>query len=288
MKVLIILLWVLLALVGVLALIAVSRLGVSVRYTKNNPQVFLHLGFVKINTAFFSKKQAKADKIKKRSLKKDLKKALRTQQSQNTQKTAPIPSKSTERNINSLPKEESAETNINNTSDRKKESVNSEHSDTSSGKKTHPLRKEQDKETKNISFISRFIKKAKSAGISELIQLIVQTLTDISPHFSESAQIKISRFRITVSNIDADKTALNYGVFCIAHQNLNYICSLYSIFKNNDKASGVYFDFDSGKTKAELDIKFSLRVYSLIKILITLYKSANTFKSTHSKEATTL
>lgn len=116
--------------------------------------------------------------------------------------------------------------------------------------------------------------KEKSAGkrnvrVTDTLKLVADILFAIKRRFFKYLRIKVAKLNLVVATDDAAKTAIEYG---LAVQGVQYIVSFLESITNFsvEKNGSIYVDCDycTEKTRFDLDITFSLRVWQAAAILI--------------------
>ena len=105
--------------------------------------------------------------------------------------------------------------------------------------------------------------------LSDTVSAITALVKKIVSKFFRHLRIDVAKIHISVGTPDAAKTAVLYGVVC---QGVAYLCEILERITNVKKTKqtdiSVVSDFVSGKTKADIDISFSLVVWQALDILI--------------------
>lgn len=141
-------------------------------------------------------------------------------------------------------------------------------------------------EKKRVSVEKKKLKKAKKAGsegnnqneapkkkrdIKPLVRLLMRILRAFVRKFPGYLQTEVRRLVIGVSTDDASKTAITYG--CVV-QSVQYTVSFIKAYSNlrqtKDAVVSVYPDFLRDKSKIELDITLSIRIWQVLRLAIEL------------------
>lgn len=138
-------------------------------------------------------------------------------------------------------------------------------------KKKRKNRKKAKKKDENEK--KEYVKKvSKTKGIEglasiliELVKLICSAIKGLAEH----AVVKKFEFLVKVAGEDAADTALKYGKYCgVIYSAVSLICGT---AKCDDYTLKVAPDFsDNAKTQIDLDVRFNIRVFYIIKYLLRL------------------
>ena len=277
-----ILLFTLLALICLALALIVSRAGISVRIKNGETKLFLHLGVLKLNAEIFFGSSEKKVRVKKENLKKFLKKSVLQPLRENTSVSYVA--------LNQKAPHDSTSKTADNTSKSASSTAFSRdthlHNQNTNGEKTFSkaVFEKQAQEHSTGKFLKTFTKAVKSAEPAELILLIKNTLFDLKDKLTKYARISIRRFNITVSDTDAAKTALNYGILCISYEQLLGVLDEYKNLSFKHKKCGIFYDFVAGKTKVDVDIKLTMPVYGILICIFEVYSNANNFSKRQNRK----
>lgn len=110
-------------------------------------------------------------------------------------------------------------------------------------------------------------KKKKKHSIVETLTLLKDIFSSVAPKLAKYLKITLAKIHITVATDDAAKTAITYGV---VSQSVAYLIEALDIHANlcGERDIAVDVDYLSEKSRADLDIKLSLRVWQVIYILL--------------------
>lgn len=107
-------------------------------------------------------------------------------------------------------------------------------------------------------------------ALSDTVSVITALVKKIVSKFLRHLRIDVARIYVSVGTPDAAKTALLYGVVC---QGVAYLCEILDRITNVKKTKktevSVVSDFVSGKTRADINISFSLVVWQALDILLS-------------------
>jgi len=138
-----------------------------------------------------------------------------------------------------------------------------------------------DKEVTKIEKTVAKVKKDLMTGeykLSEIIEIIKQIADILIKNFQKYLKLKIKSFIITVATEDAQQTALTYGSVTQAVYYLYEFLNCH--FKLACDDIKVYSDFGKTKMSYDINIKFSIRVWHALKmILLTVIKYQNIDKN---------
>ena len=135
-------------------------------------------------------------------------------------------------------------------------------------KKAAKKAEKKQSEKKSGKVLSEKTEPKEKRDISELIEAVVEIVRVFFERFGRHLHIKLRRLNITVASPDAASTAVLYGAVCGAVQcllELLYNSVTLTLPKNEEIT--VTPDFTSEKTRADVDITFSLRLWQVIDIL---------------------
>ncbi len=111
----------------------------------------------------------------------------------------------------------------------------------------------------------------KKRDVKPLVRMLLRILKVFIQRFPRYLQITVSRFVIGVATDDAANTAVTYGYVCQSAQYLITYIKLNSNLKQTRKAVvSVYPDFTTDKSKIELDVTLSIRIWQVLALGITL------------------
>lgn len=103
--------------------------------------------------------------------------------------------------------------------------------------------------------------------ISELLDQVLEIVKAFLERFAHHLHIKVKRLRIIVASSDAATTAVLYGAVCGTVQCiLELLDNTVSLTVPKNEEIIVTPDFTSAKTKADVDIAFSLRIWQIFDI----------------------
>ena len=107
-------------------------------------------------------------------------------------------------------------------------------------------------------------------ALSDTVSVITALVRKIVSRFFRHLRIDVAKIYVSVGTPDAAKTALLYGVVC---QGVAYLCEILDRITNVKKTKktevSVVSDFVSGKTRADINISFSLVVWQALDILLS-------------------
>ncbi len=140
-------------------------------------------------------------------------------------------------------------------------------------KKEAKAKKKSDKksEKKKTSKVSQALqtKPKEKRDISELLETVLEIVKVFLERFGRHLHIKVKRLRIIVASMDAATTAVLYGAVCGTVQCiLELLDNTVSLVVPKNEEIVVAPDFISTKTKADVDIAFSLRIWQIFDIAI--------------------
>ena len=286
-----IILYVLLAVIGLVLLLLALRIGFSVRVSGESRRIFVHAGFLKIDTARFTEKKHKI-KIKKQSLEKFLEDNAENGGTQNVSKNknngepkkdgAPrvTDEKNGVKNENNVKPSENfaaSGTKIQNG----QLTAGTAQNKTSAGEKSSGRPSDNDNTVENSkSFFEMF----RELPVTELLSLIKDTLKELREPFGKYARLKIRKLDIVISTPDAANTAIIYGTASLAYQTLIDVCGGFKFFKIKHKSCGVYYDFSKTQSTVLCDIKFTMAVWQIILCLLPVIKSYFRFRKISQNE----
>ena len=111
----------------------------------------------------------------------------------------------------------------------------------------------------------------KKRAIKPLVRMLLRVLKVFIQRFPRYLQITVSRLVIGVATDDAANTAVTYGYVCQSAQYLITYIKLNSNLKQTRKAVvSVYPDFTAEKSKIELDVTLSIRIWQVVALGIAL------------------
>ena len=111
----------------------------------------------------------------------------------------------------------------------------------------------------------------KKRDLKPLLRMLLRILKVFIQRFPRYLQVTVSRLVIGVATDDAANTALTYGYVCQSAQYLLTYIELNSNLKQARKAVvSVYPDFTAEKSKLELDVTLSIRVWQVLALGIAL------------------
>lgn len=139
-----------------------------------------------------------------------------------------------------------------------------------SKKAAHPEKTVQKKSVKS----GEKIRKPFSETASEILELITDILSDISDPFKKVLRVDVKKLYVTVASEDAHKTAILFGNANTALGSLIYVCEDFASIDIDKENTGVYSDFCSDKTKADVCIVLTL---SLRHTVICVFKALKRF-----------
>ena len=134
--------------------------------------------------------------------------------------------------------------------------------------KKKAAKKVEKKKTNKVS--SKVQAKSKEKrDISELLDTVLEIVKVFLERFGRYLHIKVKRLRIIVASTDAATTALLYGAVCGTVQCiLELLDNTVALVVSKNEEIVVAPDFASTKTKADVDITFSLRIWQMLDIAI--------------------
>ena len=270
-----IILYVLLAVIGLVLLLLALRIGFSVRVSGESRRIFVHAGFLKIDTARFTEKKRKI-KIKKQSLAKFLEDNAENGGTQNVSKNKNNGVKN-ENNVKPSENFAASGTKIKNG----QLTAGTAQNKTSAGEKSSGRPSDNDNTVENSkSFFEMF----RELPVTELLSLIKDTLKELREPFGKYARLKIRKLDIVISTPDAANTAIIYGTASLAYQTLIDVCGGFKFFKIKHKSCGVYYDFSKTQSTVLCDIKFTMAVWQVILCLLPVIKSYFRFRKISQNE----
>ena len=270
-----IILYVLLAVIGLVLLLLALRIGFSVRVSGESRRIFVHAGFLKIDTARFTEKKRKI-KIKKQSLAKFLEDNAENGGTQNVSKNKNNGVKN-ENNVKPSENFAASGTKIKNG----QLTAGTAQNKTSAGEKSSGRPSDNDNTVENSkSFFEMF----RELPVAELLSLIKDTLKELREPFGKYARLKIRKLDIVISTPDAANTAIIYGTASLAYQTLIDVCGGFKFFKIKHKSCGVYYDFSKTQSTVLCDIKFTMAVWQIILCLLPVIKSYFRFRKISQNE----
>ena len=108
------------------------------------------------------------------------------------------------------------------------------------------------------------------SALSDTVSVITALVKKIVSRFFRHLRIDVAKIYVSVGTPDAAKTAVLYGVVC---QGVAYLCEILERITNVKKTKktevSVVSDFVSGKTRADINISFSLVVWQALDILLS-------------------
>ena len=111
----------------------------------------------------------------------------------------------------------------------------------------------------------------KKRAIKPLVRLLLRIIKVFIKKFPKYLQVTVSRLVIGVGSDDAANTAITYGY---AVQTVQYIISYIKLNSNLQQTKkaviSVYPDFTAVKSRLELDVTMSIRVWQLVALGIAL------------------
>lgn len=112
-------------------------------------------------------------------------------------------------------------------------------------------------------------KKNKDRSLSETISLVRDIASTVLHRSLKHARVTVDRLAITVATPDAAQTAILYGGVCAALAALTEILNNFSHLRIRDAARfGVAVDYTSERCRADVCIRFTLRIHHVISIAI--------------------
>ncbi len=253
----------LLILLALVIFFLVTPMCISVKYTPQKSKIYLRVGFIFINLD----KSEKKKRVKKQSLKKHLKK-------QNA-KYASV----------SAPKKDFQTSKAHLFTENTKPGENQ----STQGTLNSPTQSTSNKDTQNpsspytsastpTSLLEDLIQALKIIHPTEIIKLFTKTLSDIKDPLSQYAKVKIKKLDVSVASEDAAKTAIMYGVACIAYDQLIDVASEFSVMRIKEKNCNIYYDFAAEQSYASAHIKLSIAPIRAIPIALSVYNNISQFK----------
>ncbi len=260
------LLYIILILLLLIFIVIITPVGASVKYSDGKSDIYLHIGLLRLNTAWFKSKKPKIIKVKKKSLKKLLAKKSKSQVTPPPDKTkAQVLSKSAD-------VQKSSHDFTDKTPAFQSNDANDLHKD--------PCKKQDFSSTPskdNTSFIKKLASSLKNAEPYEILDLINKCLCDVKDPLAKHTRVKIKSLTLCVSTPDADKTAVLYGVACMALDSLLDVAEGFFTFKINRKSCHVTYDFLKGKSTADACVKFTLTPFGLLISIFRIFKNLKHF-----------
>lgn len=123
-----------------------------------------------------------------------------------------------------------------------------------------------EKKTHKVSEAAKTKPKEKR-DISELLTTVLEIVKVFLERFGHHLHIKVQRLRIIVASSDAATTAVLYGAVCGTVQCiLELLDNTVALIVPKSEEIVVAPDFTSTKTKADVDITFSLRIWQIFDI----------------------
>lgn len=114
---------------------------------------------------------------------------------------------------------------------------------------------------------------AKKGGAKLLIRLFARIFKGFIEKFPKYLKIKVNRLVIGVATDDAANTAIAYGYTVQAAQYLiEFVKVRSSLCEARGAVVSVYPDFTTEKSRVELDVTFSIRVWQVISLGLTALK----------------
>ncbi len=111
----------------------------------------------------------------------------------------------------------------------------------------------------------------KKMSLIEKIELVTLLVNKLLSHVSRHLRIDVTRLNVTVATGDAASTAIVYGAVSAAMAGLTEVLYLNTRTKlPKPENGGVYADFVGDKSKTDIDIVLSMRVYGVLFTLISL------------------
>lgn len=286
-----IILYVLLAVIGLILLLLALRIGFSVRVSGESRRIFVHAGFLKIDASRFTGKKRKI-KIKKQSLAKYLKEKAKNDTAQSILQTENNgePQKNGASRVTEEKNVAESRNNVNPTENSAFSgakiknghlSAGTAQNKTSSGEENFGQISDEDNTEENSkSFFEMF----SELPVTELLSLIKDTLKELREPFGRYARLRIRKLNIVISTPDAANTAIIYGTASLAYQTLIDVCGGFKFFKIKQKNCGVYYDFSKTVSTVLCDIKFTMAVWQIILCLLPVIKSYFRFRKISQKE----
>lgn len=112
-------------------------------------------------------------------------------------------------------------------------------------------------------------KKSKDMSLSDTISLVGDIASTVLHRSLKHARVSVDRLAITVATPDAAQTAILYGGVCAALAALTEVLNNFSHLRIRDAARyGVAVDYTSERCRADVRIRFTLRVHHVISIAI--------------------
>lgn len=249
-------LWIFFALVLLVCAILLLKITVRLKYGEQNA-VIIGVGIVRINlTKLREKQENRKKKVKIRKLSKELPK-----------KTEPVIEKSTEKSKETkLPFKEDFSAKVETDSDviekNEKKSVTEKNLVSKKVRQAH-----NKKDGGIVEMLKDFVKGNNlKANLSLLKQILIKT----SEKYSKHARIKVNKLKVTVSCPEAADTAVLFGIANGAVCSIAGIIESFGTFGIEQGAIGVYQDYLSGKSKLEVDISLSMRVFGILQCVLAV------------------
>ena len=112
-------------------------------------------------------------------------------------------------------------------------------------------------------------KKSRDMSLSDTVSLIGDIASTVLHRSLKHARVRVDRLAITVATPDAAQTAILYGGVCAALTALTEVLNSFSHLRIHDAAYyGVAVDYTSERCRADVRIRFALRVHHVISIAI--------------------
>ena len=286
-----IILYVLLAVIGLILLLLALRVGFSVRVSGESRRIFVHAGFLKIDTARFTGKKRKI-KIKKQSLAKYLEEKAKNDGAQNVSQTENNgePQKNGASDATGTENGAKSENNVKPSENSSVPGAKIKNGHLTAGtaqNKTSSVEKVSGQISDNDSTEENsksFFEMFSELPAAELLSLIKDTLKELREPFGKYARLRIRKLNIVISTPDAANTAIIYGTASLAYQTLIDVCGGFKFFKIKRKNCGVYYDFSKTVSTVLCDIKFTMAVWQIILCLLPVIKSYFRFRKISQKE----
>ena len=286
-----IILYVLLAVVGILLLLLALRIGFSIKVCGNSRRIFVHAGFLKIDISRFTQKKRK-NKVKKQSLAKYLEKNGKNNIAQGVSNFASNSEPQKNGSERELETKNAAKTENNvksavNTAAFETKTENAHPTGEVPGHKTpfgEKKRGQLSDNGKTGNNLTSFLEMFRKLPVCELLSLVKDTLSELKEPFSKYARLKIRKLDIVISTPDAANTAVVYGTASLAYQTLIDVCGGFKFFKIKRKNCGVCYDFSKTESTVLCDIKFTMAVWQIILCLLPVIKSYFKFRKISQKE----
>lgn len=113
------------------------------------------------------------------------------------------------------------------------------------------------------------VKKSKDMSLGDTISLVRDIASTVLHRSLKHARVRVDRLAITVATPDAAQTAILYGGVCAALAALTEVLNNFSHLHIRDAAYyGVAVDYTSERCRADVRIRFTLRVHHVINIAI--------------------